>query len=71
MASLSNKNNAMALQTRLRGLGYSTFVEEARTAQGVVFRVRVGPELERANAEKLRDRLEQQVQLKGLVTRYP
>jgi cell division septation protein DedD len=33
--------------------------------------VRVGPELERANAEKLRDRLDQQVQLKGIVTRYP
>ena len=71
LASLASKDNALALQERLRGLGYTAFVEEAKTAQGVLFRVRVGPELERPNAEKLRDRLEQQVQLKGIVTRYP
>ena len=71
LASLASKDNALALQERLRGLGYTAFVEETKTAQGVLFRVRVGPELERANAEKLRDRLDQQVQLKGIVTRYP
>lgn len=71
LASLASKDNALALQERLRGMGYTAFVEEAKTAQGVLFRVRVGPELERANAEKLRDRLDQQVQLKGIVTRYP
>lgn len=71
LASLASKANALALQERLRGLGYTAFVEEAKTAQGVLFRVRVGPELERANAEQLRNRLEQQVQLKGIVTRYP
>lgn len=71
LASLASKDNALALQERLRGLGYTAFVEEVRTAQGVLYRVRVGPELERANAEKLRDRLDQQVQIKGIVTRYP
>lgn len=71
LASLASKDNALALQERLRGLGYTAFVEEVKTAQGVLFRVRVGPELERANAENLRDRLDQQVQLKGIVTRYP
>lgn len=71
LASLASKDNALALQERLRGMGYTAFVEEVKTAQGVLFRVRVGPELERANAEKLRDRLDQQVQIKGIVTRYP
>lgn len=71
LASLASKNNALALRERLRGLGYTAFVEETATAQGVLYRVRVGPELERANAETLRNRLEQQVQIKGIVTRYP
>lgn len=71
LASLSSKDNAMALRERLRGLGYTAFVEEAKTAKGTLYRVRVGPELERANAEKLRDRLQEQVDLKGLVTSYP
>lgn len=71
LASLSNKDNAMALRERLRGLGYTAFVEETKTAKGVLYRVRVGPELERANAEKLRNRLQEQVDLKGIVTSYP
>lgn len=71
LASLASKDNALALRERLRGLGYTAFVEETTTAQGVLYRVRVGPELERANAETLRNRLEQQVQIKGIVSRYP
>lgn len=71
LASLSSKDNALALRERLRGLGYTAFVEETTSAQGKLFRVRVGPELERGNAETLRNRLEQQVQIKGIVTRYP
>lgn len=71
LASLASKDNALALRERLRGLGYTAFVEEITTAQGVLYRVRVGPELERGNAETLRNRLEQQVQIKGIVSRYP
>lgn len=71
LASLASKDNAMALRERLRGHGYTAFVEEIKTPQGVLYRVRVGPELERANADNLRNRLEQQVQIKGIVTRYP
>ena len=71
LASLASKDNALALRERLRGLGYTAFVEEITTAQGVLYRVRVGPELERGNAETLRNRLEQQVQIKGIVARYP
>ncbi len=71
LASLASKSNAMALQEKLRGLGYTAFVEEIKMPQGVLYRVRVGPELERSNAENMRNRLEQQVQIKGIVTRYP
>lgn len=71
LASLASKSNAVALQEKLRGLGFTAFVEEIKSSQGVLYRVRVGPELLRANAETLRNRLEQQVQIKGIVTPYP
>lgn len=71
LASLSNKDNALALRARLQELGYTAFVEEAKTSKGVLFRVRVGPELERSSAETMRDRLQEQVKLKGMVTSYP
>lgn len=71
LASLASKPNAVALQEKLRGMGYTAFIEEVKTSQGVLYRVRVGPELVRANADTLRNRLEQQVQLKGIVTSYP
>ena len=71
LASLASKDNALALRERLRGQGYTAFVEELKTPQGMLYRVRVGPELERANADDLRNRLEQRVQIKGIVTRYP
>lgn len=71
LAALSKQDNALALRERLRTLGYTAFVEEIKTANGVQYRVRVGPELERANAENLRNRLEEQVKIKGLVMKYP
>ncbi|MBI5040352.1 MAG: SPOR domain-containing protein [Gammaproteobacteria bacterium] len=71
LVATATKSKALALQEQLRALGYTAFVEEIKTAQGVLFRVRVGPELERANAENVRNRLEQQVHIKGIVTRYP
>jgi len=71
LAALSKQDNALALRERLRTLGYTAFVEEIKTANGVQYRVRVGPELERANADNLRNRLEEQVKIKGLVMKYP
>lgn len=71
LAALSKQDNALALRERLRTLGYTAFVEEIKTAKGMQYRVRVGPELERTNADNLRNRLEEQVKLKGIVMKYP
>lgn len=71
LAALSKQDNALALRERLRTLGYTAFVEEIKTAKGMQYRVRVGPELERANADNLRNRLEEQVKIKGIVMKYP
>jgi DedD protein len=72
LASLKQEDNARSLVDRLRGQGYPAFLEAgADPARDKVWRVRVGPELSRSQAESLRLRLAQDVELKGLVLPYP
>lgn len=66
LASMSNRANADNLQTTLRAQGYNAYI---RTAGGVN-RVFVGPLIERAEADRLRDQLDKQQKLKGIVVRF-
>ncbi|MFF7706792.1 SPOR domain-containing protein [Pseudomonas sp. NPDC007930] len=66
LASLSNRASADSLQGRLRTQGYNAYV---RSADGKN-RVFVGPVIERAEAERLRDMLNRQQQMKGFVVRF-
>jgi DedD protein len=71
VGSFSNSDNATALEERLKSSGYRAFVEKVYGEKGAVHRVRVGPELMRSDAIGLREKLEKEVKLKGLVVRYP
>ena len=71
LGSFAAEQNAGALEKRLRDQGYNAFVEKLATDQGNAYRVRVGPELLRADADEIRDRLERDINLKGMVVRYP
>ncbi|MFJ3484378.1 SPOR domain-containing protein [Pseudomonas sp. NPDC090202] len=66
LASLSNRANADNLQKTLRTQGYNAYI---RTSDGVN-RVFVGPVIERAEADRLRDQLDKQQKLKGIVVRF-
>jgi DedD protein len=66
MASLSNRESAEALQKTLRTQGYNAYI---RSSDGMN-RVFVGPLIERAEAERLRDQLGKQQKLKGFVVRF-
>ncbi|WP_312226465.1 SPOR domain-containing protein [Stutzerimonas nitrititolerans] len=66
LASLSNRESAEALTGKLRSQGYNAYV---RTFEGMN-RVFVGPLVERAEANRLRDVLERQQKLKGFVVRF-
>ncbi|MBX8553638.1 SPOR domain-containing protein [Pseudomonas cichorii] len=66
LASMSNRANADNLQKTLRAKGYNAYI---RTADGVN-RVFVGPLIERAEADRLRDQLDKQQKLKGIVVRF-
>ncbi|MCF5709141.1 SPOR domain-containing protein [Pseudomonas syringae] len=66
LASMSNRANADNLQKTLRTQGYNAYI---RTADGVN-RVFVGPLIERSEADRLRDQLDKQQKLKGIVVRF-
>ncbi|MDE1165710.1 MAG: SPOR domain-containing protein [Pseudomonas sp.] len=66
LASLSNRASADALQKSLRTQGYNAYV---RSADGMN-RVFVGPLIERAEADRLRDTLSRQQNMKGFVVRF-
>jgi DedD protein len=66
LASLSNRASAESLQKSLRSQGYNAYI---RTADGKN-RVFVGPLIERAEADRLRDLLNRQQNLKGFVVRF-
>jgi len=67
VGSFSRQDNATSLRDKLRTKGFKAFVQQARTSEGAVFRVEVGPILKRADADAMRDKLQAQMQLKGLV----
>ncbi|HKJ08039.1 MAG TPA: SPOR domain-containing protein [Gammaproteobacteria bacterium] len=67
VGSFSQQDNATSLRDKLRTKGFKAFVQQASTSEGAVYRVEVGPILKRADADALRDKLQAQMQLKGLV----
>lgn len=66
LASLSSRSGAEDLQKKLRSQGYNAYV---RTFEGMN-RVFVGPLVERAEADRLRDQLNRQQKLNGFVVRF-
>lgn len=66
LASLSSRPGAETLQKTLRSQGYNAYI---RSFDGMN-RVFVGPLIERAEAERLRDQLNRQHKLNGFVVRF-
>ncbi|MBB5015814.1 SPOR domain-containing protein [Rehaibacterium terrae] len=63
--------DAIALRDRLRNGGFVAFSERVQTESGTLYRVRVGPEPDRAAAERLRDRVNERFRLNGMVVAHP
>ena len=66
LASLSSSDGAQKLQKTLRTQGYNAYI---RSVDGMN-RVFVGPLIERAEADRLRDQLNRQHKLNGFVVRF-
>lgn len=71
MGSFSSEQNALRLRDKLRKAGFVTQVEKVRVDAKSHYRVRVGPYLERAEADRDQAKLDKQLNLKGRVLSYP
>lgn len=71
VGSFSSQPNAKALCEKLRKQGYACFVEAVQATADAVYRVRVGPTVSRATADKMRQKLLDVTGLQGLVQAYP
>lgn len=72
VGSFSSQDNATKLVQRLRKAGLDTMPPQPAIVNGKkLYRVKVGPELDKANAEKLLKEVKKVAGLQGTVIRYP
>ena len=71
LASFSESSRAASLRDELVEQGYAAFIQTAANDTGTFSRVLIGPELQRDEADRLRDRLLEKTKLKGQVVRFP
>lgn len=71
LGSFASEKNANNLNDDLHKAGFSSFVEPVKQGGNVIYRVRVGPELQRSDAQALKDRLRKDMKLDGMILAYP
>lgn len=71
IGALRVQKDANALRDRARAAGFSSYVERTSTDAGVLWRVRIGPELHRANADRLKTELKTKLGVDGNVVTHP
>ena len=70
LASFAEAGNASGLVDRLLAADYKGYSRPVTSSQGTLTAVYVGPVLSRGEADDLREGLEEEFQLNGLVVRY-
>jgi DedD protein len=68
VGSFSSSKSAEALVAKLRLSGLTAFSEKVTSASGSVYKVRIGPELDREKATELARKVKLEHQLDGFVT---
>lgn len=71
LGAFRSQSDAQALVNQLRGGGFTVFSERVETANGTLHRVRVGPERDRAGAERLKARLPAPHSANGMIVAHP
>lgn len=71
VGAFGKEADANALRDKLRGNGFSSFVEPVSTDSGKLFRVRVGPVSSRAEADQLKAQVAARNGLTGIVRPHP
>lgn len=70
LGTFRNKPNVDALLTKLEEAGFTTFVKPVEAKAGTLYRVFVGPELEKSKLEKAQKTLKELTGLNGKVTQF-
>jgi DedD protein len=71
VAVLSDVAKANERRDAMRQAGFAAFVEKLDTAKGAVYRLRIGPEAERGDAEKIRAAVQQKFGGEAIIVDYP
>lgn len=70
LGTFRNKPNVDALLSKLEEAGFTTFVKPVEAKAGTLYRVFVGPELEKSKLEKAQKTLKELTGLNGKVTQF-
>lgn len=70
LGSFSNQTNATSLVQQLQTHGFNAYMRKSNTHHGVLTRVLIGPETQRAKAQDILNQLNQKMHLKGVIVPY-
>lgn len=71
VGSFSSEGNALAFRDQLREEGYAAYIVTQRRGEESVYRVRIGPELDRDRIGKLKETFLKQRKIDGVIVQHP
>lgn len=71
VGTFDKKSNAIAFRDKLRKKKHPAYVEPVKVDGKKSFRVRIGPELDKARLEKLKARLNKEQKISGFIVKHP
>lgn len=67
LGGFSKQENALSLQSMLRNAGFAAYVESIQRQGRTLYRVRVGPRLQRGDAQALLENIRKTIGIEGMV----
>lgn len=67
IGSFNQQQNAYEFRDKLRHNNFTAYVDSVTTKQGILYKLRVGPELDEKRAQQIKQRLEAQYKIKTLL----
>lgn len=71
LGSFSQEKNAEAMRDDFRAKGYAGYVDVLKKPGRTIYRVRIGPELDKQQVEKLKAEILKKEKLEGMVVQHP
>lgn len=71
LGSFSKEANAEAMRDKLRAKGYASYVDVLKKPDRSIYRVRIGPELDKKRLEQIKAKLDKKEKMKGMLVQHP